>query len=117
MGSLSHQSTTIEINDNVQAKLLLKRMCKAISNTHNLHINFISYPDGMAGIISENNELGIVILPTKSYKAFFKSASDLVNALLIPGSILSFKEMEISIDKEFGYALEEIMIKLDLMKV
>ena len=117
MESQSHQSTIANFNDDIKAKKFLKRLCKAISNIHEIDVQCISYPDRMASIISKNNEVGLVVYSNGPNKAFFKSTSDLANALLLPGSILNFTTMEISISQDFGHTLEEIMIKLDLMKV
>lgn len=117
MENQSHQSTIANFNDGIKAKKFLKRLCKAISNIHEMDVQCITYPDGMASIISKNNEVGLVVYSNGPNKAFFKSTSDLANALLLPGSILNFTTMEISISQDFGHTLEEIMIKFDLMKV
>ena len=109
--------------DNPAAKHLLRRMCKAISKSCGTIVTPNYYSDGMANIVSSDREIASLKIPGKTkFEMYFKSAVHLLEALLIPNAILYFSpfgkdKVEIDVSAMFGTTIEEVKVKLDLLKV
>ena len=109
--------------DNSAAKHLLRRMCKAISKSCGTTVTPNFYSDGMANIVSSDNEIATLKIPGKiAFAMFFESAAHLLEELLIPNALLYFSpfgkdKVEIDVSAIFGTTIEEVKVKLDLLKV
>ena len=109
--------------DNSTAKHLFRRMCKAISKSCGTIVTPNYYSDGMANIVSSDKEIATLKIPGKTtFEMFFESAAHLLEALLIPNAILHFSpfgkgKVEIDVSTMFGTTIEEVKVKLDLLKV
>ena len=109
--------------DNSTAKNLLKRMCKAISKSCGTIVTPNYYSNGKANIVSNDREIAMIKIPSKpAIKMYFESAAHLLEALLIPNAILCFSplgkdKVEIDVNAMFGTTIEEVKVKLDLLKV
>ena len=109
--------------DNSTAKNLLKRMCKAISKSCGTIVTPNYYSNGEVNIVSDDKEIAMLKIPGKlTLEMYFESAAHLLEVLLIPNTLLYFfplgKEcVEIDVSAMFGTTIEEVKIKLDLLKM
>lgn len=109
--------------DNSDAKHLLRRMFKAISKSCGTTVTPNYYSNGEANIVSNDREIAMIKIPSKPViKMYFESATHLLEALLIPNAILCFSplgkdKVEIDVNAMFGTTIEEVKVKLDLLKV
>lgn len=123
MESQSHlcmERTDISTTD---AKHLLRRICKAISKSCGTTVTPNYYSDGMANIVSNDDRevVAFKVAGKKEHIMFFCSAEALVETMMMPATILYFSplgkdKVEIDTSKMFGTTLEEMNVKLDLMK-
>ena len=109
--------------DNSTAKNLLKRMCKAISKSCGTVVTPNYYSHGEVSIVSDDKEIAMIKIPGKlTIEMYFESAAHLLEALLIPNALLYFFPLgkdgvEIDVSAMFGTTIEEVKIKLDLLKM
>ena len=109
--------------DNSTAKNLLKRMFKAISKSCGTVVTPNYYSNGEVNIVSVDKEIAMIKIPGKpAIKMYFESAAHLLEALLIPNAILCFSplgkdKVKIDVNAMFGTTIEEVKVKLDLLKV
>ena len=109
--------------DNSAAKYLLRRMCKAISKSCGTIVTPNYYSNGEANIVSCDREITILKISGElAPNIYFESAAHLLEALLIPNAILCFSplgkdKVEINVNAMFGTTIEEVKVKLDLLKV
>ena len=123
LASLHNVSMESSKIDNSTAKNLLKRMCKAISKSCGTIVTPNYYSNGEVNIVSDDNEIAMFKIPGKpTLEMYFESATHLLEVLLIPNTLLYFfplgKEgIEIDVSAMFGTTIEEVKIKLDLLKM
>lgn len=123
LASLHNVSMESSKIDNSTAKNLLKRMCKAISKSCGTIVTPNYYSNGEVNIVSDDNEIAMLKIPGKpTLEMYFESATHLLEVLLIPNTLLYFfplgKEgIEIDVSAMFGTTIEEVKIKLDLLKM
>ena len=109
--------------DNSAAKHLLRRMFKAISKSCGTTVTPNYYSNGEVNIVSDDKEIAMIKIPGKpAIKMYFESTAHLLEALLIPNAILCFSplgkdKVEINVNEMFGTTIEEVKVKLDLLKV
>ena len=113
--------------DNSAAKHLLRRMFKAISKSCGTTVTPNYYSNGEVNIVSNDKEIAMLKIPDKPaiemyVEMYFESAAHLLEALLIPNAILCFSplgkdKVEIDVNAMFGTTIEEVKVKLDLLKV
>ena len=109
--------------DNSAAKRLLRRMCKAISKSCGTIVIPNYYSNGEVNIVSDDKEIAMLKIPGRlALEMYFKSAAHLLEALLIPNAFLYFSpfgkdHVEIDVNSMFGTTIEEVKVKLDLLKV
>ena len=98
-------------------------MCKAISKSCGTIVTPNYYSNGEVNIVSDDNEIAMLKIPGKpTLEMYFESATHLLEVLLIPNTLLYFfplgKEgIEIDVSAMFGTTVEEVKIKLDLLKM
>ena len=109
--------------DNFAAKHLLRRMFKAISKSCGTIVTPNYYSNGEVNIVSDDKEIAMLKIPGKlTVEMYFVSAAHLLEALLIPNTILCFSplgkdKVKIDVNAMFGTTIEEVKVKLDLLKV
>ena len=110
--------------DNSAAKHLLRRMCKAISKSCGTTVTPNYYSNGKVSIVSDDREIAKLTIPGRPIvvEMYFESAAHLLEALLIPNALLYFfplgkDSIEIDVSAMFGTTIEEVKIKLDLLKM
>ena len=98
-------------------------MCKAISKSCGTIVTPNYYSNGEVNIVSVDKEIAMLKIPGKpTLEMYFESATHLLEALLIPNALLYFfplgkDDIEINVSAMFGTTIEEVKIKLDLLKV
>lgn len=108
---------------NIDAKRLLRRICKAISKSCGTTVTPKYYFNGEVNIVSDDKEIVMFKIPGKlTLEMYFESATHLLEALLIPNTFLYFfpfgkDGIEIDVSAMFGTTIEEVKIKLDLLKM
>ena len=109
--------------DNSAAKHLLRRMFKAISKSCGTTVTPNYYSNGEVNIVSDDKEIAMLKIPGRlALEMYFESAAHLLEALLIPNALLYFSpfgkdHVEIDVNSMFGTTIEEVKVKLDLLKV
>ena len=109
--------------DNSAAKHLLRRMFKAISKSCGTTVTPNYYSNGEVNIVSNDKEIAMLKIPDRlAVEMYFESAAHLLEALLIPNAILCFSplgkdKVKIDVNAMFGTTIEEVKVKLDLLKV
>ena len=96
-------------------------MFKAISKSCGTTVTPNYYSNGQVNIVSDDKEIAMIKIPGKP-KMYFESAAHLLEALLIPNAILCFSplgkdKVKIDVNAMFGTTIEEVKVKLDLLKV
>ena len=109
---------------NIDAKRLLRRICKAISKSCGTTVTPNYYSNGMTIIVSNDDRevVSFKVSGKKEHIMFFCSVEALVETMMTPSTILYFSplgknKVEIDTSKIFGTTLEEMNIQLDLMEV
>ena len=108
--------------DNAIAKRFLTRICKAISKATGTRIKPNYYCHGMANLVSADHEIVSLKLPGKTkHTLFFVDAKLLLERMLQLNAILSFNPLgkdrvEIDTGQMFGTSIDELKIRLDLLK-
>ena len=109
---------------NSAAKHLLRRICKAISKLCGTTVTPNYYSDGMTNIVSNDDRevVAFKVANKKKHIMFFCSAEALIETMMMPSTILHFSplgkdKVEIDTSRMFGTTIEEINVKLDLLKV
>ena len=109
---------------NIDAKRLLRRICKAISKSCGTTVTPNYYSNGMTNIVSNDDRevVAFKVVDKKEHIMFFCSAEALIETMTMPSTILHFSplgkdKVEINTSKMFGTTIEEINVKLDLLKV
>ena len=123
LASLHNVSMESSKIDNSTAKNLLKWMYNAISKSCGTIVTPNYYSNGEVNIVSDDKEIAMIKIPGKpAIKMYFESAAHLLEALLIPNAILCFSplgkdKVKIDVNSIFGTTIEEVKVKLDLLKV
>ena len=98
-------------------------MCKAISKSCGTIVTPNYYSNGEVNIVSDDNEIAMLKISGKpTLEMYFESATHLLEVLLIPNTLLYFSpfgkdHIEIDVNAMFGTTIEEVKIKLDLLKM
>ena len=98
-------------------------MFKAISKSCGTTVTPNYYSNGEVNIVSNDKEIAMLKIPGKlAVEMYFESAAHLLEALLIPNALLYFfpfgkDGIEIDVSAMFGTTIEEVKIKLDLLKM
>ena len=128
MAGLLHQTMAVSDLEPTAAKKLLRRICNAVSSFSSTDVHPNYYSGGMVCIMTVDREIATIkcIASVKftgrpAHEMFFENANALVEKLLSPSAVLYFspigrEKVEIETSKMFGTTLDEVNLKLDLMK-
>ena len=99
-------------------------MCKAISKSCGTIVTPNYYSNGKVNIVSDDREILLLTIPGRPIvgETCFESAAHLLETLLIPNALLYFSpfgkdKVKIDVNAMFGTTIEEVKVKLDLLKV